>query len=92
MRFAAAALCARLASAVINYVVNNSAVFKAKLSARSFGKYLLFAVPRAVISALIVGLAGFLSLPIAGTVALHVLLSLLLFTTSFRLQYVKIFK
>ena len=90
--FAAAALCARLASAVINYLVNNSAVFKAKLSASSFGKYLLFAVPRAVISALIVGLAGVLSFPIAGTVALHVLLSLLLFTTSFRLQYVKIFK
>jgi len=93
VKFAAAALVARLISAFLNFLVNNRAVFRSKLSVKAFGKYFLFALPRAVAMALIVGLfAGTLDLAITATIILRSLLSLLLFATSFRLQFTKIFK
>jgi putative flippase GtrA len=93
LRFAAAALCARLISALINYIVNNRAVFKPKSSIKAFGKYLLFAVPRAVAAALLTGLAaGVLSFSVPWVIVVRVLAAFLLFATSFKLQYIKIFK
>lgn len=92
-RIASAALLARAVSAVINYTLNATAVFRGKGGVKSFGKYILLAMPKALLSATVAVLfSGVLEFSIPLMLVIRALIEFLLFTLSFRVQHNKIFR
>ncbi len=91
-RYLISAVIARVGSSLINYTVNANDVFRVGCSARSFFGYLLFAVPRAVITFALAGLLGAFAIGATGAVVLKFVFDFLLFTFSFRVQHNRIFR
>ncbi len=92
VRFATAALLARLVSSVINYIVNAKAVFRHRINACTLGGYYLITALHAIISAAFTGAVAALTSSLAWATVLKLILDFFLFTTDFQIQHNKVFR